>query len=330
MKCVKLTSSAPGQQSHHIFIYDHQMLVFGGLYSKTLYSFNLTTKEWKIVETSGEPPPPSRGSATARTGNDMYVQGGIDNTYTYCRNLYVLNFDRMKWTRLIEIGEPGLRWYHSAVIYNQSFIVFGGDGYFNGPTMYNDVVKFDLNTHTWKRLIVNSGVPPKKRKDHIAVLYDHNMFIYGGVSEDQRLNDFHVFDLLTHQWREIDVIGCAPSYRSGMKSVVYGDKMYMFGGASTFQEVNLQMHSNDLFEFCFTRHRWEWKALTGDIPKHRSFHAMCVSEKEGEIFVYGGESANVQRLKDVYKIVLERRVDSGLLERVKKNHFVDVNFLVSQ
>jgi hypothetical protein len=82
----------------------------------------------------------------------------------------------------------------------------------------NDLVVLDTTLLTWLVQPV-SGAMPQARAAHSATLVDsHHLFIFGGESQEGRLDDVWVLDTTTMHWTEAVTTGTPPSSRSGAAS----------------------------------------------------------------------------------------------------------------
>jgi N-acetylneuraminic acid mutarotase len=88
--------------------------------------------------------------------------------------------------------------FHSAILYKQKLIIFGGkeNGYLN------DVHEFNIQTEKWSRIITNSNEnQPTPRYGHTAVLWQDNMYVYGGYDNEGFCdNNMYTLDLVTNHW----------------------------------------------------------------------------------------------------------------------------------
>jgi N-acetylneuraminic acid mutarotase len=68
---------------------------------------------------------------------------------------------------------------HSAIIYNDSMVIFGGRDEYNNKL--NDIWQFNFSSYTWESK--EDGNPPAGRSGHSASLYKDMMVIFGGIVE---------------------------------------------------------------------------------------------------------------------------------------------------
>lgn len=212
-----------------------------------LFSLDLGTQRWAQLEHQ-------MGGKTEHKcvvyDNCLWFVAGY-NGYDYTSDIY--KFDPVKQTSvLIETtGEVFCRRSAlTALVYNDKMYTFGGWNGFT-RTWYNDLHVFDFTTKNW-RAIHPSGRLPPKRTSHASVIYNHKMYVFGGFSGEEYLNDLFEFDLETETWTEItnQCKGDIPSPRSRFCAAVHGDHMYILGG------WNKVGYFNDFYAFNFVTRVW--------------------------------------------------------------------------
>jgi hypothetical protein len=110
--------------------------------------------------------------------------------------------------------------------------VFGGIG---EAGRFNDLHELRIEKRQWKR-IKSSGVPPSARNGHVCVVVRQKkaLLIQGGFDGERR-SDFHLFDIDSSTWRELQVSG-VPVFRSEHCAQCLKDdsnKVLLFGGNAT-------------------------------------------------------------------------------------------------
>jgi len=155
------------------------------------------------------------------------------------------------WKQPTTQGElPRPRFGHSAILYQNSMIVFGGEDNDTGETL-NDVHLLDLNSWTWKKPQV-WGEIPTSRSFHTAVLAQDQMLVWGGyiVAKDSGyiFNDVavHLLDLNTWQWSQITPSGTPPTPRSHHSAALVQDKLFIDGGSFDIYAALDDLHLLDL------------------------------------------------------------------------------------
>ena len=95
--------------------------------------------------------------------------------------------------------KPCARSGHSAVFYQpkKQMYIFGGKD--SSSQKLNDLWVFDFTTSSWTQIQPSKGKWPEQRSGHSACLYEHYMFLFGGIFEvTKELNDVQAFNFKTH------------------------------------------------------------------------------------------------------------------------------------
>ncbi|EPQ29632.1 uncharacterized protein PFL1_02851 [Pseudozyma flocculosa PF-1] len=205
---------------------------------------------------SGEIPPPLVGASATlvepssdvedRTPR-MYLFGGrLVSNRRMINHLYCLDLERMVWTRIspssaaessssasasvdsaAAASEPQPRYFHSADLWNNKIIIFGGMGYSTAPDasrspqevknddlcVLDEVLAFDLASQTWDLSFSPSALDyaepsashlqakPAPRYAHLSSISDDSLIIVGGQNmTNQYVESINVFSLTQRRW----------------------------------------------------------------------------------------------------------------------------------
>lgn len=194
---------------------------------------------------------------------------------------------KAQFHRLLINGGPGDLFGHSAVCDSGArMIVFGGSdpqGKFPG-----EVWMLNIEENSWKCIGADAGF--SGRQFHSAIMYDGNMWVFGGLSNSIH-QDLAVFDCSLLKWKMIASLGQVPSPRYGHCSVVHNDILYVFGG----HDKN-GFACNDLYEFHFSQLSWEKPLIRGIVPKEVYHHSAVVHE--GSMYIFGGYRKNYNEISE--------------------------------
>jgi len=191
------------------------------------FYFDTATRKWAQIEHT-------MGGKTEHKcvvyGNALWFVGGYDG-YDYTSNLH--RFDPATGTAsLIETtGEMfSRRSALTALVWHDKLYTFGGWNGFS-RTWYNDVHVFDFKMKHW-RSVAAEGQIPMKRTSHSAVMYKDKMYVFGGFSGEEYLNDLFEFDMVTETWTDVSPLcrGDIPLPRSRFCAAVHDNCMYILGG----------------------------------------------------------------------------------------------------
>ena len=216
------------------------MTIFGGVfgaysYLNDTYTLNLHNWTWNEVSTSVTPPS-ARANHSAVSWVDvsgtpmMTIFGGAHVVLSgpqYKDKIKTLNLTSGEWGPTV-VG-PSARAGHSAVVWGESMIVFGGR---NITHINNDVYVINLIDGTWT--IQNDEQRPSKRLDHSAVVVGDSMIVFGGYppeieSGGQMKNDVHTLNLATGVWTTQNA---CPNGLESHSAVAWREYMIVFGGRS--------------------------------------------------------------------------------------------------
>ncbi len=117
------------------------------------------------------------------------------------------------------------------------------------PHAYTSLINLhSLMIGKWTQ--INSANSPSPRDRHIAVVYENELFIFGGFDGSSRVNDMHAFHLETLQWRvSLPLSGTPPTPRHSHAAIVYDHSMYIFSGYDG-------SYRNDFHRFDFLTSTW--------------------------------------------------------------------------
>jgi len=235
---VDTTSSSPppsARSLHTASLWNDCMFVFGGFDGverrNDMYVFNFTTKTWRVVDNAtGSPPTPRDRHSSVVYRNSLYIFGGFDG-HARTNDLYRFDIETSNWTQILpstlESTIPTPRHSHSAVVYNDSMIVYGGyDGGYR-----SDLHKYSFASNTWTRFDP-SGRSPRPRYRATCVVHRDQCYLHGGHDGTRHLMDTHVYDFLKNSWKQLEAKGTPPVHRDSHVSVIYADSMIVFGGAT--------------------------------------------------------------------------------------------------
>lgn len=226
-------NALPYKTEHTAVRYRNCMYLFGG-YSGSLgyrdtaiYEYNFDTKLATRIEAVGTLPP-DRSAHTAVVYKDhMYIFGGWDGIESN-NDLFRYHFDTRTWSEVranAGSAQPPRVRSHSAVLYHDYMVVFGGYGENAHP---NTIFAFHFPTGVWEE-IKPVGAGPCGRSRFRMVSYDDSLWCFAGWDRKSYFNDLWRFRLETRTWQRIEA--AFELHGVGQHSLaVHKGCMYTYGG----------------------------------------------------------------------------------------------------
>lgn len=218
---------------HTCFLYDGNMITFGGVtslytYSNTLHSFNLETDEWNLIESNETLISRRAFHSGVIVGKDIYIFGG-ENDFGNLNDFFKFDLKTFEWKKIeTDTSHIHPRVEHACMYYNNSIIVYGGTR--NGESFFGDIHSYNITTGLWKNFESNRG---PSRSGITISHYKDRMFVVGGYDGKER-GDLWIYDFKSETWRQCsDRMLPERSFYSLSK---YNDSFFIFGGHN--QEIN--------------------------------------------------------------------------------------------
>ncbi|CAM9219861.1 unnamed protein product [Choristocarpus tenellus] len=219
--------------------------------------------------------------------------------------------------------QPSPRSGHSAVLWGQSLLVYGG---MNGETntTSNNLFEFRSDSMAWTALACK-GAPP--RNSHAAIVHKNKMVIIGGASPEGQTMDVFLIDLADRDNLQFHAVDCSAKKGDGCKEVGRDHvelplprEMHTACLWPTLQEVEgasnkspsvLMMGGRtaggvEQSLFSLNLCSWEWCRLP-DAPVKRCAHSACFLENTSIMAVFGGWDGDVTIAGDLFLYDARRR-----------------------
>jgi len=231
-------------------------------------------------------PPPS-------TSQLVVMYGGF-NGVSYMRDsLWLWNPNSLEWSLLFQndlsnsVAPPPTA-FQSAVFYNNSLVVFGGECSC-GSNIYNFVWSYNFDSLNWTFLAVGpDGGGPRSR--HSAVVWNDSMYVFGGCTWFCiPTNELWWFDFPTGTWNNVsDVNSTAwPVARSEHVGVLLDSGlMAVYGGIGADGSI-----LNDAWLFNFTDQTWR-QVFPEGVPALGWAEQGAVVVDGKSVIMFGGTSSN--------------------------------------
>ncbi|KAI6683248.1 hypothetical protein NL676_029161 [Syzygium grande] len=200
------------------------LYVFGGFgkdncQTNQVHVFDTVEQTWSQPTIKGTPPVPRDGHSCTKVGDNLFVFGGTDGMNPL-GDLHILDTSSHTWISPITRGEePEARQGHSAALVGKRLFIFGGYGKSpddDDEVYYNDLFILNTDTLMWKELNT-TGEMPRPRAGCLTVTFGKIQFVFGGYTEDQKLNDdLYMLDVESAIWSKVTTAGDGPSPRFSM------------------------------------------------------------------------------------------------------------------
>ncbi|KAG0238271.1 hypothetical protein BGW42_006551 [Actinomortierella wolfii] len=223
-----------------------------------------------------------------RVDQKLYQFGGGGHV---TNDMHVLDLETLRWERVPakEGVPPTKRFGHTAVLWKDNIIVFGGSNEFQ--EYCHDVVVFSLKNRTWYRPEIRGEVPA--RYLHSATVYKNSMYVYGGFAKASDctyvLEELRVLNLETWTWSGPHTV---PARYNHSASLV-GSKLWIYAGKDENGHNVSDLHSLDLDTLKILPH----VGITGKVVLLKSQH---FSEVIGNQLVVFGRGLNDNNGSGVY------------------------------
>ncbi|KAF4744108.1 Leucine-zipper-like transcriptional regulator 1, partial [Perkinsus olseni] len=252
-----------GRENNGAVVIKNNMYLFGGYsgynWLNDFHCFNFDTSTWAPVEVKAGSPPSTRfGYVSSVHGSVFFVFGGYDGQ-TWLNDMHEFDVDEGTWSQThvqgyIPTGRSCPSWaYHEGSVY-----LFGG---YDGVHRMNDFHRFEMSDRKWSVVATRtSGQPPSPRYFHASVVHGDSLYLFGGYSGQERLNDLHEFRFDLQTWFLVQTED-PPSGRSSLVAQVHNNSLYVFGG------YNGSIVLNDFHEFRFDPIHVPASTMEGDLRR---------------------------------------------------------------
>lgn len=180
---------------------------------------NLGAWRWSSPSTSGKPPSPRAGYASAVFGGTLFVVGGWDGTKAF-NDAFALDLETFRWRQLFLRGEgdddkPPLEgrilFGHAGI--GKTIYIHGGAQVSNLATLHDDVLALDTASGSISRL-ATSGRAPGLLMRHSIAARGAALWVVGGFDGKSFSSDVHRLDFgedgAEAVWHRVEAEGFTP------------------------------------------------------------------------------------------------------------------------
>ena len=248
--------------------------------------------------------------------NRIYICGGL-TVKMGIMPIWYLNMDKLEWNKVPQKENTNNRFGHTSIIYQNKIYFYGGRAKIDKALYYCGLEIFSLNEGIYYKPMLSKLNSPPLRRNHIAILIDEQIFIHGGVSENNEiLSDCHLLNLNPLKWLKVSInrrsqnpklyghTGCVvvpKQYLINHKFNIYAypdlevvncrikkKGLYVFGGKSK-EEGGI---SNKLWILTIGQKLLEWNLAEtkGIPPRSRYNHSMSFYERGNFLIIHGGRN----------------------------------------
>ncbi|KAI9204551.1 uncharacterized protein BJ171DRAFT_504620 [Polychytrium aggregatum] len=179
---------------------------FGELHTplNDVYVFNLSLSVWKRVHPKGSAPKGREGHSAVWVPSQRRIlfYGGCDSKRRL-NSLVYLDVDNWTWIHVSVDGHPPGHSLHTACLYGNKMIVYGGRSGrvtpANNSICCSKLWIYDIDRNSWSWMLTSPKIPA--RAGHSASVHGNHLLVFGGLTDVPKkqppriLNDFWSIEL---------------------------------------------------------------------------------------------------------------------------------------
>ena len=244
---------------------------------------------------------------------------------TYIEDFWKFDIQTRKWIKLdlIKGKSPSERHSHSAVLYKNEILIFGGS---NNDKYLGELWCYNINNMEWNLLTDNSEENPSlkycpsARHGHSATIYQNLMIIIAGkfgYNSNAYFNDVYAFDIDKKNWINFETKNneaIKPRCWHTCTLLKNMNNLFLFGGFR-IDKVEGEVYYND--SWALDMKTLKWKEITnlidGISPHKRNRHVAVYLEhlskdnSHESVFLHSGNYMEVidQWLDDAFVLEIQ-------------------------
>jgi hypothetical protein len=302
---VPVDGPAPPPRSAGTAVFDpvgRRLVIFGGEsdqgFLNDVWAFDLLTRVWSELATTGEKPEPRLGANAVYdpNGHQMVLWAGQQGS-RFFDDTWALDLQRLEWSNLSP--PPGARpqaRYGAGAVFDpleRAMVQFAG--FTDLSQRFNDTQVFDLDALSWEEVGPRRDSARPVMRCLLTAALDpgaRTMIIHGGQRTGP-LDDTWAFDLGTREWTNLTP-EARPAGRMLASSFVSRERRFLvFGGATDAGRVN------ETWAFDLALRVWTQLQIP-DPPPPREAAMSALVEDEERLLVFGGRGD--ARLNDLWEL----------------------------
>ncbi|KAM3138304.1 hypothetical protein pb186bvf_009580 [Paramecium bursaria] len=285
------------------------LLIFGGyrrgdlqnqepLYYNELVRYIVKENKLVLEQLSLSPLKRTDHSMTEHNGS-VFIFGGTSENKQILGDLWKF---KKEWKKMNVEFNISHRFGHTANTYQNSMFIFGG---WDGINCLDDLYEYSYVSNIMYEIRRYSGCKPKPRYRHECLVYNDDMYVFGGVDYQQiRYNDLHQYNFRKRQWSKITTTGVIPSARTFHKFVNIENHFFIIGGIDGIRLNDMHwimVNQTDKLKF---------QTLQMDESMNQADEVETLKEQVREL----SRKIQKEEEKHLCKICFSRQIDSVLME----------------
>lgn len=218
-----------GRYGHSMENIDDKLYLFGGRkywslfegIANILYIYDPEESKWHIPRITSESPSERFDHASCATGDSIFIHGGYN--YTDLNDLWQYSIRTRTWKQIESRSSPLSRFKHQICVHRDKLYLCGGQ---TKKYTYNELWSLDLNSKSWKMLMMNEQIPISNF-DGVQV---GSSWIWSGGDNTSQTKCQNA--ILSYSFDRNELSTCKVEQISihEHKMIITGDRILLFGG----------------------------------------------------------------------------------------------------
>ncbi|CAI5455845.1 unnamed protein product [Caenorhabditis angaria] len=299
--------SPSGKSSHVSIPIDDTFWNIGGEYfdgaekPNTISYFDTITREWGVVETSGESPKPRYDHSVVKHKTKLYMFGGVirgrdelNTPQNITNELWSFDIPSKTWRHIPTMNETiltaplAVSGHTAHVSGNEMYVIFGYNPFFG---FLHQVQVFNFETEIWTLANTTDHVLGRFRHssmDYITPQGKTAILVYGGVMWNNTISDnLMQFDTETKKWSNLPQSGVqlylhTATFLNGLMIVVGGNGV---NTTTTMTSGKTDCFSNMVLTYDVACK--QWTNMT-NAPVEMKRYGHSAAAVKGKLYIFGG------------------------------------------
>lgn len=283
-----------------------------------LWKFNLSSRQWQLVDDFTSVPPTIASHTIAKIGRWLFLFGGTAIPFGETPTSAIYRYDlqssnqplaednldaredevalrsnRNRWHLVPVTGDiPEERYGHTMTMrYPDVYIVGGTSGYIYNAEVYHLDLRQPVGS--WSKL--SSDTDPKQpvgRYRHETAFKGNTLYVFGGGTDRDAFSLVHVptFNVMSGEWGVVKTIPDPqhghPASRKCHSCSQFENDVYLVGGLSGTSATNEVTLFKDVWRFSLLDGSWTKFSTMLPVPLY--FHSADICKKTGSLWIFGG------------------------------------------